>query len=467
MALETIEGARTIDPVVRFLNRRRPGIGELTAVSLFSGAGLSDSGYAMAGFEFAVQVELEARRAELGQANFPRSKWLIGDIGALCAQISKERRARRRHRLDLLVLTPPCQGMSSSNPSRGKRRLGEPNPNDEKNRLALDSVPIVRELKPRVVVMENVRQVLTATTSRGKVTKRVLDWLREDLADYSLYEGVVNVADYGIPQDRRRAIVVAVRSDEPWLSHLDRNGRAPWPAATHAEEPADGMKSWITARQWFEGMRYETLSAADAGSARGRHALHVVPFYGAERFGLVRDIPPYTGQSAYANDQCPSCNLTPVAVGRATCPGCGGVMTNRPVVVKDGVARLIKGFQSSYRRMQADRPAATVTTNSSHVGSDFKIHPWEPRVLSALECADIQTVPRWYDWGESIGEGEVYLVRNLVGEAFPAYFTYLHGRLLRRLLRGSHDAVSKCALLPSVDSHQRRLKQVRRVVPAL
>jgi DNA (cytosine-5)-methyltransferase 1 len=84
--------------------------------------------------------------------------------------------------------------------------------------------------------------------------------------------------------------------------------------------------------------------------------------------------------------------------------------------------------------MEPDKPAPTVTTNSSHVGSDFKIHPWEHRVLSILEVSDLQTVPRFYDWSNALNEGRTYLIRNVVGEAFPPYFTYLHGMLLRKLL---------------------------------
>ena len=128
--------------------------------------------------------------------------------------------------------------------------------------------------------------------------------------------------------------------------------------------------------------------------------------------------------------------------GLIRCPSCDAVMRNRPYVERDGQLALIKGFHSSYRRMTPNRPAYTVTTNSSHVGSDFKIHPSENRVLSILECADLQTVPRFYDWTHAKKNRRLYLIRNLVGEAFPTYFTYLHGRVLAELLSspGAEDA---------------------------
>jgi DNA (cytosine-5)-methyltransferase 1 len=52
--------------------------------------------------------------------------------------------------------------------------------------------------------------------------------------------------------------------------------------------------------------------------------------------------------------------------------------------------------------MDPDLPAPTITTNTSHIGGDYKIHPWENRVLTALECADLQTVPRWFDWSSAL-----------------------------------------------------------------
>lgn len=93
--------------------------------------------------------------------------------------------------------------------------------------------------------------------------------------------------------------------------------------------------------------------------------------------------------------------------------------------------------------MKPERPAYTVTTNSSHVGSDFKIHPWENRILSILECADLQTVPGFYDWARAKDDRRLYLIRNLIGEAFPTCFTYLHGQVLANFLTGSDPSTGR------------------------
>lgn len=409
----------------------------LTAVSLFSGAGLSDAGYCVAGFRFVVQVERDRNRAQIGSANFPASTWLIGDARKLSAQVVATYNAATSRRLDLLVATPPCQGMSSSNPSRGKRGTKSAREHEAKNRLLLAIVPVVKHLKPRVVVVENVRQLLTHTTTyRGKKI-RLVDRLRSVLSDYEFFEGILNVADYGIPQDRRRAILVAVSRDETWAASIKRARRSPWPCATHDECAKENVEPWVTIREWFDAVQYAPLDARTKMTTRNGHPLHNVPHYDDHRYSWVSSIPPHTGRSAYENSTCPECGTSEVSIGRIRCPKCRGIMSNRPHVVCRGGARLVRGFKSSYRRMPSDLPSRTITTNTSHLGSDYKIHPWENRVLSALECADLQTVPRWYDWTPALTRGRQYTIRNVVGEAFPPYFTYLHGAMLAKLLRST------------------------------
>ena len=426
--------SQAVQTVKRFVTRetKPPAPTELTAVSLFSGGGLSDLGYELAGFRFVVHVEADERRAEIGADNFPDSKWITANVQDSTDAIVQAYRKGSARRLDLLTATPPCQGMSSSNPSRGKRQTPQAQALEAKNRLMLELIPIAEALKPRVVVAENVRQILTLDVEHEGGRKKVVDLLREGLPQYQVFSGVVNVADYGIPQVRKRALVVAIHEDEPGLKYLADD--QPWPRPGHAEQPLNGAQPWVSVRQWLNVMQYEPLDASCEERAHGKHPLHYVPAYGGDRYQQVSGILPYSGRSAYENDTCPSCGQSPVETGLIRCPHCDGVMRNRPYAEKDGQPYLIKGFHSSYRRMNPDRPAYTITTNSSHVGSDFKIHPWENRVLSILECADLQTVPRFYDWKRAEDNRTRYLVRNLVGEALPPYFTYLHGQYFAALL---------------------------------
>lgn len=424
-----------IQPVRDFISQSRPKDNlPWTAVSLFSGAGLSDLGYALAGFRFVVQVELYRKRADIGSHNFPNSQWLMLDVRGNASHIAKAYRQAESEPLDLLVATPPCQGMSTSNPSRGKRKTPRAEALEEKNRLLLEVIPVAHVLEPRIIIIENVRQVLTLEVGYNGDRGTTIDHLRNGLPNYEVFQSVVNVADYGVPQVRNRALIVAVRKDEAWLNTFTESASSPVPKPTHAQQPVNGALQWITIREWLESMAYEPLDAGCKETARGDHPLHFVPAYGADRFLQISSIPQHSGRSAYENDVCPNCKRREVEKGLLKCPDCGRMMRNRPYVERDGVPSLIKGFNSSYRRMSSERPAYTITTNSSHVGSDFKIHPWENRVLSILECADLQTVPRFYDWTRATETRRFYLIRNLVGEAFPPYFTYLHGKFLSNLL---------------------------------
>ena len=409
----------------------------LTAVSLFSGAGLSDLGYEMAGFRFVVQVEVDEKRAALGAANFPNSTWLTRDVCGGADEIATAYHRATSQQLDLLVATPPCQGMSSSNPSRGKRRSPRAQELEAKNRLMLEVIPVAQRLKPRVIVAENVRPVLTLKVKYAGADGTVIDHIRNHLTDYEVFPEVVNVADYGIPQVRKRALVVAIHKDEPCLASTSSSNRVPLPSPTHSERPTNGALPWVSIRQWLQLMEYEQLDAKSEEAACGEHWLHFVPSYGIDRYMQVSQIPPNSGRSAFENDMCPSCGRQQVPPEMILCPSCGEVMRNRPYVERNGKPALINGFHSSYRRMRPERPSYTITTNSSHIGSDFKVHPWENRVLSILECGDLQTIPRFYDWTLAKENRTLYLIRNLIGEAFPTYFTYLHGQVLAVLLSDS------------------------------
>ncbi len=443
--------SETADRLVRLIRSAPPGrairdfvLGQrpstelpLTAVSLFSGAGLSDLGYEMAGFRFVVQVELDRKRAAIGAANFPCSTWLTRDVCGSADEVATAYRMATSRRLDLLVATPPCQGMSSSNPSRGKRRSPRAQELEAKNRLMLEMIPVARKLQPRIIVAENVRPVLTLKVEYGGANGTVVDHIRKHLSDYEVFPVVVNVADYGIPQVRKRALVVAIHKGEPCLASMSSRKEAPLPSPTHSERPTNGVLPWVSIRQWLQFMEYDQLDAKSDDTVRGKHWLHFVPSYGTDRYMQVSKIPPNSGRSAFENDECPSCGRQQVAAELIRCPSCDAVMRNRPYVERNGQPALIKGFDSSYRRMRPERPAYTITTNSSHIGSAFKIHPWENRVLSILECADLQTLPRFYDWTQAKDNRTLYLIRNLIGEAFPTYFTYLHGQVLADLLSDS------------------------------
>ena len=118
---------------------------------------------------------------------------------------------------------------------------------------------------------------------------------------------------------------------------------------------------------------------------------------------MVAAIPPHSGMSAWESNQCERCGSVEVGEDDAICSVCASPLL-RPVVTDANEGyRLVKGFRnSSYRRMSPDEPASTITTASGHIGSDNTIHPFENRLLSALECALLQSFPLDFDWGKAL-----------------------------------------------------------------
>ena len=195
----------------------------------------------------------------------------------------------------------------------------------------------------------------------------------------------------------------------------------------------------ITLKEALAEMNLPALDAAAPESASSRigNGLHAVPVWQDHRYDMVAAIPRHSGGSAWENDRCKSCGRVSVDDGDAECPKCGAPLL-RPVVRKPrGGYRLITGFRSStYSRMHSDRPAATITTASGHVGSNHTIHPFQNRVLSMLECALLQTFPRRFKWGDALRRWGHTNVREMIGEAVPPLFTRAHGHVLRAILEG-------------------------------
>lgn len=429
----------------QFLLRERshPAPG-LSAASLFSGGGIGDIGYEQAGFTMVMQVEIDPHRVALCQSNFPASVVLQANLHHEQERIITTLAHTCPQPLDLLSITPPCQGMSSSNPGRGKR--ANIHERDIRNRLLLDCLPIIHAVMPRMIVAENVIQVLKEEVDGGETTlRKVIDQFRESLPQYELFTGIVQMADYGIPQMRKRAVLVAIHKHEPALTVLNARGMLPWPQKTHSDKDALAKHPWISVKNWLTFMNYPPLDAISTQRAHDPHdRLHFVPAYHGDYYLRVADISPESGQNAYQNAYCHTCGHTDVPEGTATCNSCGANMHNRPYVRDhDGTFRLIKGFDSSYRRMNPSRPAPTITTASSHVGSDTKIHPWENRVLSIRECADLQTIPHYYNWSWVFETRRPHIAREIIGEALPSFFTYIHGTFLAELLQ-THTIANVC-----------------------
>ncbi len=335
----------------------------------------------------------------------------------------------------LLSGCPPCQGMSSARGDRGKENDPDAGSRDGRNLLVLPIAEVAKELRPTFVVVENVPAFLrrrvwdpdsTTPLSAAKILCNRLE------TDYRVYAAVVDLCEFGIPQHRSRAFLTLVRKDTEALDTLQRTGHAPFPAPTHG---GSKRPNFVTIDDALRELGLTALDAESAETARSNgHAMHRVPVWLDRRYEMVAAIPPGSGAGAWETDHCGQCDKKGIAYSEAVCPSCQSPLLRPTVRNPDGSWRLVKGFRnSSYRRMDPNRPAATITTASGHIGSDRTLHPWENRVLSPAECAWLQTIPSTFQWGDSMDKWGHTGVRQMIGEAVPPRFTMLHGKVLAAL----------------------------------
>ncbi len=185
-----------------------------TAVDLFAGAGGMTLGFEQAGFDVVAAVEHDPVHAATHAFNFPQCEILCRDVSTLSADDvlkAAQRGFKRLHpgiewsgRLDTLIGGPPCQGFSAG----GKREQG-----DERNDLLLHFVRLVEELRPRTFCLENVAGLLEERFDG--IRNEAFDRLRNAGYSVSGTHKPVNSLDFGVPQSRRRVILLGALGDSP------------------------------------------------------------------------------------------------------------------------------------------------------------------------------------------------------------------------------------------------------------
>lgn len=407
------------------------------AVSLFSNCGAGDVGYRQAGFRFDVMAELNADRMRVCLLNHPGATGVVGDLQDTWKTVVSSYREKAGNEAPaLLCACPPCQGMSSARSGKGRHDDPEAGSKDERNLLVTVISKVVKALEPKLVVVENVPAFLTRQVWHpvGGYPISAASYLIGELSpDYQAYPMVSDLVDFGVPQSRKRAFLVFVRRSIPAFRLLSERGEAPFPAATHV---GPGSAGALSLAQTLAGFGLPSLdgSAKEKAQARDYSDLHSVPVWPPRLYDMVAAIPPNSGRSAWDNSSCVKCGHSTSNAAAVVCEACSAPLPKPTVVDHDGTLRLVRGFKSSYRRMHPDRPAATITTASGHVGSDYTIHPSENRLLSTLECALLQTFPANFRWGVALKDTGHTGVRAMIGEAVPPAFTKMHGAVLIQLL---------------------------------
>jgi DNA (cytosine-5)-methyltransferase 1 len=232
------------------------------AVDIFSGAGGLTLGLKRAGFRVAAAVEIEDHAFATYKTNHPEVRAIKQDIRTVKGS---HLRTMAGGKVDLLAGCPPCQSFSSLTNTSSKR--------DPRNDLILEMGRLVKELRPRAVMMENV----PGLADRGKrLFSRFLKILDE--LKYRHTWAVLQVADYGVPQNRRRLVLLAGKGFDLSL-----------PEPTHHRIGEGGLLQWKTLRDAIYGMEPPPLleESRKAGGPQ-RHNWHVVRRLSPENVARLR-----------------------------------------------------------------------------------------------------------------------------------------------------------------------------------
>lgn len=166
----------------------------LTLVSLFSGGGGLDLGFEKAGVEVMVCVDIDPESCKTLRYNRPNWEVFEGDVREFVPRVSA----------DIVIGGPPCQGFSTA---------GKGNPDDPRNFLWQEYFRVVEAIRPKAIVLENVSGLKNSKNSEhlGGIQARLTD------LGYTFAMGVLNAADFGVPQVRRRLIVIGLLDGTPSL----------------------------------------------------------------------------------------------------------------------------------------------------------------------------------------------------------------------------------------------------------
>lgn len=165
-------------------------------IDLFSGCGGISKGFLNTGkVEMIGAIDFEKSACDTYEQNFPGAKVICGDIRDITVE------STGFSDIDIMVGGPPCQGFSALN------RWEKEKDDDPRNRLFLEYLRFVDELRPKAIMIENVKQILTS--KNGYAPKHITEFL--EARGYKVSFKILNAADYGVPQKRERAIIVALQ----------------------------------------------------------------------------------------------------------------------------------------------------------------------------------------------------------------------------------------------------------------
>ncbi|MDR3047921.1 MAG: DNA cytosine methyltransferase [Bacteroidales bacterium] len=222
--MSKIKPYKQIEVVPQIVAEKSTPYGLRTYISLFSSAGIGCYGFKEENFYCVATVELLERRLKIQSYNQKctyESGYISGDLTTkeikdkVFSELDLWKKWYSISDLDVLIATPPCQGMSVANHKK-KDEL-------KRNSLVVESIKLTKKVKPKFFIFENVRAFLTSVCTdldgQDKPIKQAIDYNLS--GEYNIHFQVLNFKDYGNPSSRTRTLVIGVRKDLKEITPLD------------------------------------------------------------------------------------------------------------------------------------------------------------------------------------------------------------------------------------------------------
>ncbi len=358
----------------------------MNGLSLFANVGIAETFLADVGVDIVVANELLEERADFYRHLYPSCDMIQGDIKDSAVYDSIIKKSKELN-VEFVIATPPCQGMSYA---------GHKDPNDIRNALIVHVFDVIRDLKPKYILIENVvPQLKTPVTYAGKtmLIPEMIDFLFADKY-YINKSHVLNVETLGVPQKRQRALFLLAdkslnktweipKGDGKVVTLYDAIGNLP-SLDPPIKEP--GMTEKIFPK--YEEKKEKGLAVSKWHVAR---------------------------QHVWRNVEC----MMHTPTGKSA--------KDNPVYYpKNRNGKLVGGSCCAYKRMDWDKPAPTVTTYNHTISSFHNVHPGrldettglysDARVLTVFELMRVTSLPDDWDIPDWASEN---LIRQVIGEGIP------------------------------------------------
>ncbi len=378
-----------------------------TVLDLFSGGGGMSYGFhAHADFEVVGAVD-----AQRGKPSSPRGSLgcnatyalnigiqpFARDLSAITRPelLELARTALGDRPLDVLSACPPCTGFSRANP---KNHLED----DARNGLVVRTAEWIDALQPRVVVMENARELL-----QGRFAHHHNLLVEAISNDYAVHSAVHMLSDFGLPQKRERALVVAVRRGLPLRTLQDL-----WDGWSVKPEA-------VTVRHALAH-----LPPVSAGQAHPTDRFHTAPAMTAPIRRRMAAVPPSGGSWRDLLDH----------------PDADTLLT--PAMKRHVAAGKLGSHPDVYGRMAWDQPAPTIKRECGHVGNGRYAHPEQLRLCTVRELGLLNGFPAHYRFGG----GSLSNMYRHIGDAVPPLVSHQLAWLARWILSDERPQLPECVL---------------------